>query len=60
MQAEVDAFDPKTKTATLDEQLQSNPYLQHPTVADFVTHRMDGKTPNTVLPIPGEWTPEGA
>ena len=34
--------------------------LKIDTLKGFVDHRMDGKTPNTVLPIPGEWTPEGA
>ncbi|MCA9682638.1 MAG: MBL fold metallo-hydrolase [Myxococcales bacterium] len=47
-----------TTRATLDAQLKENPYLQHRTVADFVAHRMDGKTPNTVLPTPGPWSPE--
>ena len=41
-----------TPTSTLDEQLQSNPYLKLPTLTDFVTHRMQGKTPNTPLPTP--------
>jgi glyoxylase-like metal-dependent hydrolase (beta-lactamase superfamily II) len=45
-------------TARLDEQLRDNPWLQHPTLADFVTHRMAGKTPGTVFPIPA-WPPEG-
>ncbi|HLT38961.1 MAG TPA: MBL fold metallo-hydrolase [Enhygromyxa sp.] len=47
-----------TPSATLDEQLRDNPYLQHPTVAEFVAHRMTGKTPNTPLPPAPEWSPE--
>jgi glyoxylase-like metal-dependent hydrolase (beta-lactamase superfamily II) len=46
-----------TATAPLGKQRQSNPYLKHGTVADFVAHRMEGKTPNTVLPIPDDWQP---
>lgn len=46
-----------TKSATLDDQRSENPYLRHTTVAEFVAHRMAGKTPNTVLPEPGPWTP---
>ena len=47
-----------TPTAALDAQLRENPYLAHATVADFVAHRMDGKTPNTPLPpAPTDWTP---
>jgi len=41
--------------STLDEELRENPYLQHRTVRDFVAHRMEGKTPNTVLPPPPKW-----
>jgi hypothetical protein len=26
-------------------------------VREFVAHRMDGKTPNTVLPTPPDWSP---
>lgn len=47
-----------TPSATVDEQLRDNPYLQHRTVAEFVAHRMTGKTPNTPLPPPPEWVPE--
>jgi hydroxyacylglutathione hydrolase len=47
-----------TRSATLDEQLRENPYLQHRTVAEFVAHRMTGKTPNSSLPPAPEWTPE--
>ena len=47
-----------TPTATVDRQLESNPYLRHATVADFVAHRMDGKTPNSALPPRPDWTPE--
>ena len=46
-----------TNSARLDEQLQSNPYLTAGTVADFVKHRMDGKTPNSPLPPRPEWAP---
>lgn len=46
-------------TATLDEQLRSNPYLRHPTVEAFVAHRMDGKTAGSTLPTaPLNWTPD--
>jgi len=38
--------------STLDRELRENPYLQHTTVEQFVSHRMEGKTPNTPLPIP--------
>ena len=38
--------------STLDEELKENPYLQHATLDDFVSHRMEGKTPNTPLPQP--------
>ncbi len=48
-----------TPRATLDAQLRDNPYLQHKTVADFVAHRMDGKTPNSPLPPAPDWAPEG-
>ena len=41
--------------STLDEELAENPYLQHQTVQDFVAHRMEGKTPGTVLPPPPKW-----
>lgn len=40
--------------STLDEELKENPYLQHSTLADFVAHRMEGKTPGTELPLPPE------
>ena len=50
-----------TTTASLDAQLLDNPYLKHPTVREFVAHRMEGKTPNSPLPPgPSDWTPEGA
>ena len=39
-------------TPTLDAELEENPYLRHQTVEDFVSHRMEGKTPNTPLPEP--------
>lgn len=41
--------------STLDEELRDNPFLQHQTVRDFVTHRMEGKTPGTELPPPPDW-----
>ena len=47
-----------TQTATLDAQLQDNPYLRHPTVAEFVAHRMEGKTPNSSLPPEPSWSPD--
>ena len=46
-----------TPTATLDAQLQSNPYLVLETVKDFVAHRMEGKTPHSDLPPRPDWTP---
>jgi glyoxylase-like metal-dependent hydrolase (beta-lactamase superfamily II) len=49
-----------TPTSALEDQRTTNPYLQHSTVADFVSHRMQGKTPNTVLPLPDPWTPDKA
>ncbi|MDP6345695.1 MAG: MBL fold metallo-hydrolase [Alphaproteobacteria bacterium] len=47
-----------TATSRLDEQLADNPWLQHPTLDDFVAHRMEGKTPGTVFPTPA-WPPDG-
>ncbi|NVB38050.1 MBL fold metallo-hydrolase [Pseudenhygromyxa sp. WMMC2535] len=47
-----------TTRATVDEQLRDNPYLKLPTVADFVAHRMEGKTPNSSLPPEPQWSPE--
>lgn len=42
--------------ATLDEQLKSNPYLQIPTLDDFVKHRMQGRRPNAPFPnIDPDW-----
>lgn len=46
-----------TATATLDAQLESNPYLKLSTVKDFVTHRMQGKTPGSRLPPKPDWSP---
>ena len=46
-----------TTTATLDAQLRDNPYLRAPTVAEFIAHRMDGKTPNSPLPPRPDWSP---
>ena len=41
--------------STLSSELEQNPYLQHPTVEAFVSHRMEGKTPGTELPPPPDW-----
>ncbi|MEM8606213.1 MAG: MBL fold metallo-hydrolase [Myxococcota bacterium] len=41
--------------STLDEELRENPYLQHATLDDFVSHRMEGKTTGTQLPPPPDW-----
>ncbi len=46
-----------TPAATLDAQLQTNPYLKLGTVAEFVAHRMTGKTPGAVVPPPPDWAP---
>lgn len=43
-------------TSRLDEQLKTNPFLQHPTLEEFVTHRMQGRQPNTKLVAP-DWPP---
>jgi glyoxylase-like metal-dependent hydrolase (beta-lactamase superfamily II) len=48
-----------TPTSRLDAQLETNPYLKLPTLADFVAHRMAGKTPGTVIPPPAWPPPEG-
>ncbi len=47
-----------TPSSTVDEQLANNPWMKHATVADFVAHRMAGKTPNTA-PLRGDdaWQP---
>lgn len=47
----------KTPTTTVDEQLKTNPYMQLPTVADFVAHRMEGKTAGANLPPRPDWKP---
>ena len=47
-----------TPSAALDQQLQEIPWLQHPTIGDFVAHRMAGKTANTSIPLP-PWPPDG-
>jgi hydroxyacylglutathione hydrolase len=49
-----------TKNASLAQQRGTNPYLQHKTVADFIAHRMQGKTPNTALSNPPDWVPTDA
>ncbi len=46
-------------TSRLDRQLATNPYLRLPTLADFVAHRMAGKTPGTVTSPPAWPPPEG-
>jgi len=46
-----------TPTATLADQLEHNPFLVQPTLEDFVTHRMDGKTAGSPLPPRPDWTP---
>ena len=48
-----------TATSTLGVELRSNRWLAHPTLADFVRHRMEGRTPNTPLPTPAWPPPEG-
>ena len=47
-----------TANDLLSQQRGTNPYLQHKTVADFVAHRMQGKTPNTVVSSGPDWEPE--
>ena len=47
----------ETPQSTLDAELTKNPYLQLPTVEDFVSHRMENKKPNSPLPPPPAWTP---
>lgn len=46
-----------TPTSTLTAELERNPYLALPTLDMFVSHRMQGKTPDTLLPPRPEWTP---
>jgi glyoxylase-like metal-dependent hydrolase (beta-lactamase superfamily II) len=46
-----------TPTSTLEAELDSNPYLAHPTLAGFVNHRMTGKTPGSPLPPRPDWEP---
>ena len=46
-----------TPSATLDAQLQSNPYLKLGTVAEFVAHRMEGKMPGAHVPPKPDWSP---
>ena len=47
----------KTPSAQLGPQLDSNPFLDLATVADFVAHRMEGKTANSTLPSRPDWSP---
>ena len=45
-------------SATLSDQLDHNPFFAQPTLDDFISHRMTGKTPNSPLPPrPVDWTP---
>lgn len=46
-----------TPTDSLEGQRKTNPYLQFDTVQGFVAHRMKGKTPNSPLPTPPDWSP---
>lgn len=46
-----------TPISTLDEELVNNPYLAKPTLAEFVSHRMTGKTPGSPLPPRPAWAP---
>lgn len=45
-------------TDALSRQRQTNPYLKFDTVQGFVQHRMTGKTPNSALPTPPDWSPD--
>src|SRR5690554_6208306 len=47
-----------TTSSTLDAELRENPYLQHRSVADFIAHRMEGKTPGSSLPPAPAWSPD--
>ncbi|ACY18215.1 MBL fold metallo-hydrolase [Haliangium ochraceum] len=44
--------------STLTAELENNPYFKKPTLAEFVAHRMDGKTPGSPLPPKPDWKPE--
>lgn len=44
----------KTVTSTIGEQKAENPFIKFDTLQAFVNHRMEGKTPNTSVPIPKE------
>ncbi len=46
-----------TPSAEIAAQRDSNPYFQHDSVAKFLAHRMEGKTPNTALPPKPDWKP---
>lgn len=46
-----------TPSSTLTAELERNPYFAQPTLAAFVSHRMQGKTPNTPLPPRPDWKP---
>ena len=46
-----------TPFSTLDEELDSNPFLAFPTLDGFVGHRMKDRTPNTPVPPRPEWSP---
>ncbi len=45
-----------TPTSTLDTELRTNRWLQHPTLSDFVQHRMQGRTAGTKVGAPA-WPP---
>ena len=47
----------ETPYTTVTEQLETNPFLLQSTLQAFVNRRMEGKTPNTVLPPKPEWAP---
>lgn len=49
----------ETPTSSLNQELERNPYLALPTLDAFVSHRMEGKTPNSPLPPRPDWTPPG-
>jgi hydroxyacylglutathione hydrolase len=47
-----------TPSSTLDTELRTNRWLAHPTLKDFVTHRMEGRTAGTKIGAP-PWPPAG-
>ena len=44
-------------SAKISSQRETNPYFQHDSVTGFLSHRMEGKTPNTELPPKPDWKP---